>query len=77
MHVHVGKGPRSPTLLGALPPGGEAVPEQPISGGAGLTACCEWYRFAKKILDVIFIMTCYTSWIVLAMQVFWSPQSAF
>jgi len=22
-------------------------------------------------------MTCYTSWIVLAMQVFWSPQSAF
>ena len=53
------------------------MPEQPVCGGVGLTAFCELCHFARKILNVVFIVTWYSSWIVLAMQVFWSPQSAF
>lgn len=77
MPVHVGKGPRSATLLSALSHGGKAVPEQPVYGGVGLTASWELCYFAKMMLNVVFIVTCYSSWIVLAMQVFWSPRSAF
>lgn len=76
MHVHVGKSPRSPTLVSDLSCRGKAVPEQTICRIVGLTAFCELSHFAKKIVNVVFIVTCYSSCIVLAMQVFWSPQSA-
>lgn len=76
MHVRVGKGPRTPTLLSDLSRGEKALPEQPVCGAVGLTAF-ELCHFAKKILNVVFIVTCHSSWVVSAMQVFWSPQSAF
>lgn len=62
MHVHVGKGPRTPTLLSDLSRGEKALPEQPVCGAVGLTAFCELCHFAKKILNVVFIMTCHSSW---------------